>query len=127
MSDSILKDSGERREVGTGAVRDRSAGKGRFDLLPIYGLLAAAQHMEKGADKYSPRNWEQGMPLSWFLDSGFRHIVKLQAGFNDEPHLDAGIWNLLCLREGQERIKRGIWLPELDDLPKTYAGLEPGF
>lgn len=30
-----LKDSGERREFGTGAVRDRAEGKGRCDLLPL--------------------------------------------------------------------------------------------
>lgn len=30
-----LKDSGERREFGTGAVRDISEGKGRCDLLPL--------------------------------------------------------------------------------------------
>lgn len=32
---AILKDSGERREFGTGAVRDMAEGKGRCDLLPI--------------------------------------------------------------------------------------------
>jgi hypothetical protein len=32
---STLKDSGERREFATGAVRDASAGKGRCDLIPL--------------------------------------------------------------------------------------------
>lgn len=32
---AVLKDSGERREFGTGAVRDMAEGKGRCDLLPI--------------------------------------------------------------------------------------------
>ncbi len=120
--DQTLKDSGERRDSGTGAVRDRATGKGRFDLLPLYGILSAAMQMERGAAKYSERNWEKGMPLSWFLDSANRHLLKLMAGFDDEPHLDALIWNVLCLREGQERIKRGLWPAEMDDLPKTYAG-----
>ena len=124
---SPLKDSGERREVGTGAVRDRSSGKGRFDLLPLFGILAVAAQMERGADKYTARNWEAGMPLSWFADSGKRHLEKFLAGFDDEPHLDAALWNLMCLAEGRERIKRGLWPSELDDLPKTYAGLQPGF
>jgi hypothetical protein len=126
-SEGVLKDSGVRREVGTGAVRDRSTGKGRFDLLPLFGLLAVARQMEDGAIKYTERNWEQGMPLSWFADSGARHLGKLIAGFNDEPHLEAAIWNLMCLAEGRERIKRGLWPAELDDLPKTFAGHEPGF
>jgi hypothetical protein len=124
---SKLKDSGERREVSTGAVRDRAVGKGRFDLLPVYGLLAAAKQMEEGALKYADRNWEKGMPLSWFADSAKRHLVKFIAGYDDEPHLDAAIWNLMCLAEGQERINQGLWPAELDDMPKTYAGKHPNF
>ena len=31
----MLKDSGARREFGTGSVRDKSEGKGRCDLLPL--------------------------------------------------------------------------------------------
>ena len=30
-----LKDSGARRDFGTGAVRDAADGKGRCDLLPL--------------------------------------------------------------------------------------------
>lgn len=32
---AMIKDSGERREYETGAVRDMAAGKGRCDLLPL--------------------------------------------------------------------------------------------
>ncbi len=32
---STILDSGARREIGTGAVRDIAEGKGRADLLPI--------------------------------------------------------------------------------------------
>lgn len=124
---SELKDSGERRETATGAVRDRALGKGRFDLLPIHGLLLGALQMERGAIKYSERNWEKGMPLSWFADSAMRHLAKLLAGYDDEPHFDAAVWNILCLAEGRERIRQGIWPPELDDLPKTFAGKTPSF
>ena len=31
----MIKDSGERREFSTGAVRDIAEGKGRCDLLPL--------------------------------------------------------------------------------------------
>ncbi len=31
----MIKDSGERREFNTGAVRDMAEGKGRFDLMPL--------------------------------------------------------------------------------------------
>jgi len=122
-----LKDSGERRAVSTGAVRDRAQGKGRYDLIPFFGLYSLALQLERGGIKYADRNWEKGMPLSWFADAASRHLAKFIAGFDDEPHLDAAQWNLACLAEGRERIKRGLWPAELDDLPKTYAGQSPGF
>lgn len=34
----MIKDSGERREFSTGAVRDIQEGKGRCDLLPLYTI-----------------------------------------------------------------------------------------
>lgn len=125
--DDELKDSGERREFGTGAVRDTTTGKGRFDLLPMHGLLLAAKQMQRGAAKYSARNWEQGIPLSVFADSALRHIAKLISGYDDEPHLDAAIWNLLCLAETQERIRQEILPATLDDLPHTYASKTPSY
>ena len=122
-----LKDSGTRRRFEGGAVRDAARGKGRFDLLPIYGVLLPALQMEAGAIKYDARNWEKGMPLSTFVDCALRHLLKHAAGFDDEPHLAAAIWNLMCLAEGQERIKLGLWPKEFNDLPGTYAGRDPGF
>lgn len=102
--------------------------KGRFDLLPGYGLLLGALQMERGAAKYHARNWEKGMPISEFYNSAQRHMLKFIAGWDDEPHLDAAIWNLLCIAEGRERIKRGLWPAEFDDIPTTYAGQkDPGF
>ena len=34
----MIKDSRERREFETGAVRDMAEGKGRFDLMPLYEM-----------------------------------------------------------------------------------------
>ena len=39
-----IKDSGERREFGTGAVRDIQVGKGRCDLLPLDVVYGAYDH-----------------------------------------------------------------------------------
>jgi len=149
-----LKDSGARREFGTGAVRDITEGKGRCDLLPlgiigsalqdrvliniesyirygdlnflwcaiiefteqtfgnIYtGLLEVSKQYEDGARKYSDRNWEKGIPVHCFIDSGVRHYLKFKRGDTDEPHDRAFIWNMLG----------AIWThqnkPELIDLP----------
>jgi len=122
-----IKDSGQRQEFSTGAVRDLSGNKGRWDLIPIEGLLRIARQMERGAAKYSERNWEKGMPLSRFVDSAMHHVIKHLVGYDDEPHLDAAIWNLMCLAEGQRRIEVGLWPAEFDDLPKTYKGITPNF
>jgi len=42
MHDYTLHDSGERQQFATGAVRDRQAGKGRFDLLPALAVTRLA-------------------------------------------------------------------------------------
>lgn len=123
----ILKDSGERREFTTGAVRDRGAMKGRPDLRPIHALQRLDLHMEKGAKKYVSRNWEKGMPLSEFFNSAQRHADKLLAGYTDEDHADAWLWNVACFIETRERIKRGLLPAELDDMPRTFEGQEPRF
>lgn len=45
----MIKDSGERTEFGTGAVRDMHSGKGRMDLLPWEALIEVSKHCEEGA------------------------------------------------------------------------------
>jgi len=108
----ILKDSGERREFPSGAIRDRAVGKGRFDLLSTQMLMRLARHYEAGAVKYSDRNWEKGMPFSVYVDAAFRHLVKYIAGWQDEDHLAAAIWNLAAIMFQEEKN------PQLDDLPE---------
>lgn len=51
----MIKDSGERTEFGTGAVRDMHSGKGRMDLLPWEALVEVSKHCEEGALKYGER------------------------------------------------------------------------
>jgi hypothetical protein len=58
-------------------------------------LLELSLHYEKGTNKYGERNWEKGIPLSSFIDSGTRHYLKYQAGIEDERHDLAFIWNIL--------------------------------
>lgn len=149
-----IKDSGERRQFESGAVRDIAEGKGRCDLLPLdvisyhiggtpfhlidkyirtgdikhlrdvieifsiayfndfsTAMLEVAKHYEDGAKKYAERNWEQGIPLHCYIDSGVRHYLKFMRGDTDEPHDRAFLWNMLG----------AIWThmnkPELIDLP----------
>lgn len=115
--DYKIKDSGERREFGTGSVRDKRGGKGRFDLLPPFALQALARHYEKGCQKYGERNWERGQPVSVYLDSAMRHINEFMMGLTDENHLIAACWNVMSAYDTLERIERGLLPAELDDLP----------
>lgn len=74
-------------------------------------LLEVAKHYEEGALKYSPRNWEKGIDLHCYIDSGVRHYLKFRRGDKDEPHDRAFIWNMLG----------AVWTykhkPECIDLP----------
>lgn len=45
----MIKDSGERREFETGAVRDIQEGKGRCDLMPLYVIGAYYKVINNGA------------------------------------------------------------------------------
>lgn len=108
----VLKDSGERRQFETGAVRDRAVGKGRFDLIATQMMFRLARHYEAGAIKYTDRNWEKGMPFSVYIDAALRHLFKYIAGWNDEDHAAAIVWNIAALMFMERK------MPELDDLPE---------
>lgn len=156
-----IKDSGNRTEFASGAVRDIQEGKGRCDLMPLdvvghvlgghvdavdtiihdislfqmtgdannllYALgcfsgfdnpqtmlLETAKHFEEGAKKYGENNWQKGIPVHSYIDSGIRHYLKFLRGDNDEPHDRAFCWNIMC----------AIWtcinMPELNDYAKEH-------
>lgn len=158
-----IKDSGNRTEFGTGAVRDIQDDKGRCDLLPLdvvadlyeqtppsavlyliadfmesgdkeslakalrefadmkeisisNMLLEVSMHYKQGAEKYGERNWEKGIPLHSYIDSGVRHFLKHIDGQTDERHDRAFVWNMLG----------AIWTmehrPEMIDIPFEMLG-----
>lgn len=74
-------------------------------------LLEVAKHYEDGCKKYGERNWEKGIPLHCYIDSGVRHYIKFIRGDTDEPHDRAFLWNLLGALWTQKN------KPELIDLP----------
>lgn len=105
----MIKDSGNRTEFETGAVRDCKRGVGRMDLLPWYGIMEVSKHCEEGALKYGEHNVDKGIPLHSLLDSASRHLAKYMVGMDDEDHLRAACWNLLWALNQRETH------PELDD------------
>lgn len=120
-----IKDSGERTEFETGAVRDMHTGKGRMDLLPLTAIIELSKHCEEGALKYGEHNIDKGIPQHSLCDSGMRHLVKYMRGDHDENHLRAACWNLMWALE--QEVKR----PDLNDLiwnkDKPYEILKKSF
>jgi tRNA-dihydrouridine synthase len=108
---SNIKDSGQRTQFETGAVRDIHEGKGRYDLLPWEAVHELAIHCEQGAKKYGERNAELGIPIHSLIDSAIRHLSCYLRGMKDEPHLRAALWNVAF----------AIWTeknkPEMQDIP----------
>jgi len=113
----VTKDSGQRLDYATGARRDVTTGKGRYDLLPVVAIRRLAQVYERGAAKYDARNWEKGIPLSRFIDSALRHLMQHLEGKRDEDHLGHAAFNVMGLIHTEEMIRRGLLPAELDDLP----------
>lgn len=74
-------------------------------------MLEVSKHYEDGCTKYGERNWEWGIPLHCYIDSGVRHYLKYLRGDADEPHDRAFLWNLLGALWTQDN------KPELIDLP----------
>lgn len=106
-----IKDSGQRSEFETGAVRDIQDGKGRFDLISPIALTELAKYMEEGATKYPERNWEQGIPMHCYINSGIRHLCKYLMGKKDENHLVAALWNIHCA------VHTELVIPNMQDIP----------
>ena len=113
----IMKDSGKREHFDTGAVRENAPDKGRYDLISPIMLKRLALVMERGAKKYSSRNWEMGMPLHRYIDAALRHISQYLEGMRDEDHLGQAIFNVMACIHTEELIKRGVLPKELNDLP----------
>jgi hypothetical protein len=116
-----VKDSGERKEFETGAVRDISHGKGRFDLIPPAMLFRLAKHYENGSVKYGDRNWEKGIPIHSCVDSAFRHLECYIVGRKDEDHLSAIIWNIAAIIHFEENAER--YPKEIFDMPNQQEEL----
>lgn len=106
-----IKDSGERTEFESGAVRDMHEGKGRMDLLPWEAIMEVSKHCENGAKKYGEHNVDKGIPVHSFCDSAMRHMAKYMSGWDDEPHLLAAAWNILWA------VQMTKTHPELCDVP----------
>lgn len=107
-------DSGKRQEFETGARRDTQDDKPRYDLISVIALKRLAELMGRGAEKYGDRNWEEGIPLSRFYASLFRHMIQWAEGDTTEDHLAAVLFNAMGILHTEQLI---VW----GDLPVTLG------
>ena len=105
----VIKDSGERREFGSGAVRDIQEGKGRCDLLP---LMQVAQTIGMIGE---PNEVIQAISL-YQTEGGVEFLKKAFTDFLEEigwtiphamlevsKHFEAG-----CQKYGERNWEKGI-------------------
>lgn len=113
---TMVKSKRNKRRFFTGAVRNKTEGKGDFSLLPARAIRELAIHFQDGAKEHEPRNWEKGISLSVYLDSGLRHGFQILEGKHNERHDRAAAWNFMCFLDTAERIRDGILPKKLDDI-----------
>src|SRR5262249_48362895 len=115
MSNARLKDSGEREHFETGASREPATHA--FDLIPPEMRMRLSMHYRHATQKYAPRDWEHGMPMSRSMSSVMSHWCQFMAGDRSEDHLSAIIWNAAAVITYEARILAGTLPPSLNDLP----------
>jgi len=113
----VLKDSGDRREFASGAVRDMASDKERPDLMSPFAIRRVGRWLGLGARKYGERNWEKGIPCSVCFASLMRHAFKYAMGWRDEDHLSAIIFNAQAIIHFEETCRA-----DLDDMPHYQSG-----
>lgn len=112
-----MKDSGERDVYLGGAQRDKAEGKGAYELITPIAMRRLAIIYEEGAKGKGARNWEEGIPMSRFMQSSFRHLYQFLEGMRDEDHLAQAMWNIAGAIHTEEMVRRGVLPEELLDLP----------
>ena len=126
-----INDSGKRKVFSTGMQRD-SEDKIRYDLIPIEFLERFAEHLTKGAKKYSPNNWKKAETpeeLDRFIQSLWRHMIAYVKGEEEEDHMAAITFNLCGAElvkeklgpDWQEKLRAFQLDNNIDTEPKTYT------
>jgi hypothetical protein len=118
-----LKDSGEREQFSTGAVRDTATDKPRPDLISPFFLERLGEHLRKGAIKYQAWNWAKGIPSSRCYESAMRHLMRYAQGYTDEDHLAAAAFNIMAIIHneevsGNEQVRMVGPTDQINDMPK---------
>lgn len=124
-----VKDSGTRQQFESGMVRDTVGDKIDWGLIVDGPMMKRwAEHLTKGAVKYSSRNWmkAEGEPeLDRFRASAFRHFMQWYLGETDEDHAAAVFFNINGTEYVKEKMESAIHpVFRMKDIPKGEDFLE---
>ena len=74
-----------------GAGRRYNSGKNRLDLIPAWAMERVGEVFTKGAEKYDPNNWKNGMSWTGVAASLKRHLSDWEQckDFDDEDGIVA--------------------------------------
>lgn len=92
----------------TGGIK-HDAGKPRAELLPSAPLLAIAEVLTFGAQKYAPHNWRKGFDQSRLIGAAMRHLLAYNDGEDTDP--ESGLSHMAhagcCVLFLLEQIEKG--------------------
>lgn len=86
----------EQQADAAGAGSKHDAGKPPLSLIPRAALLAEAEVLAFGAQKYDAHNWRKGMRWSRLGDAAMRHLLAWLDGEDNDP--ETGLPHLAHLR-----------------------------
>ena len=105
----MIKDSGERREFSTGAVRDIQEGKGRCDLMPLDVIAECYKTHFSRTPTHEVLN-----SVYLFCDSGdYKHLIEALSSFLNESNF--GGWSDMFIsvskqfEEGAQKYGENNW------------------
>ena len=88
--------------------------KPRVGLISPIALLAEAQVMTYGAQKYEAHNFRKGISFQRVVDAAFRHLIAFNAGEDIDP--ESGLPHLAHLRCcAAFLLEYAVTHPEFDD------------
>lgn len=103
--------------IGSG--KRYNEGKLRYDLLHPDAQKGIVEVLTSGAEKYSERNWEEGMPWSKCIASLKRHLAAIEAG--EDYDKESGLLHIDHLQCNAHFLSAYYRIyPQGDDRPHKY-------
>jgi hypothetical protein len=100
----------EKIQFNSGALRENKSHKSRPDLISPYFQEVLGFVLRDGAKEHSERNWELGIPDTYFLQGIERHLLAYKMSIShgltennkEENHLGHLAFNVMGLIHNEE-------------------------